>query len=532
MPFSTRVLGGVAPLIAGLGLLAFSGSAVAQAGNPFGCTADTAGVTAGGTQLLAPGRANAADTPCASDTATVGSVAPLSGSPLGISLGPVDAQTTLSTDSLNGSTVYTEARAQSTVDALSVVGPSGASIGVTTPSTAVVDYRCENNALVPSSGSTLRTITISGVPTPLTGLPQTLNVPGVGTVNVNQHAATGSPGTASESDTETLISINLLPTVGGGGTITAGQATASLTQAGGCAGTGAGSGAGSGGPGGPGGSGGSGGSTGAPVNVAMGASGGGARVASGPGAPTISGRAAIGDVLTAHNGTWTGAAPLTFTYQWRRNGKAIPGATGPHYRVRPADAGHYLDLEVTAHNRDGSTSVLTRRIFIPFPAGCPAAVGRVTATGIGRVTLGLAPRQARTAYSKSRRRHVQRYEDYFCFTPNGIRVGYASPKALIGVGRSMRNALAGRVIWISTANRHYVAGGIRPGARLTTARQRLHLGRGYRVGTNVWYFGHIGHTELLLKAPHRTVEEIGIVNGSLTRTNAQRRRFLNSFSIR
>ena len=45
------------------------------------------------------------------------------------------------------------------------------------------------------------------------------------------------------------------------------------------------------------------------------------------GAPTIKGKAKVGKTLTALPGTW-GPAPVTFTYQWLRNGKPIAGATG------------------------------------------------------------------------------------------------------------------------------------------------------------------------------------------------------------
>src|ERR1700689_981066 len=112
---------GIAVLLCALGVFGVgAGSASAQTGNPFGCTAGTATATAGTTNLL-PGApsANAADTPCATDSATLSAV-PLNvagGLNLG-TIGPVQAATSLSTATVNGSTVYTGATATSTVDAL------------------------------------------------------------------------------------------------------------------------------------------------------------------------------------------------------------------------------------------------------------------------------------------------------------------------------------------------------------------------------------------------------------------------------
>ena len=113
-----------------------AGSASAQTGNPFGCTADTASASLVGTNLL-PGTtvANAADTPCAHDSRT------LSATPLSVAgalnlgtVGPVQATTDLSTSTVAGSKVYTGATSTSTVDALEL-NVLGSTIGVATPST-------------------------------------------------------------------------------------------------------------------------------------------------------------------------------------------------------------------------------------------------------------------------------------------------------------------------------------------------------------------------------------------------------------
>lgn len=68
-------------------------------------------------------------------------------------------------------------------------------------------------------------------------------------------------------------------------------------------------------------------------------------------APTISGTAKVGQTLQANAGAWK-PTPTAFAYQWRRNGKAISGATASGYTVAAADAGAKLTVSVTA-SRDG-----------------------------------------------------------------------------------------------------------------------------------------------------------------------------------
>lgn len=64
-------------------------------------------------------------------------------------------------------------------------------------------------------------------------------------------------------------------------------------------------------------------------------------------APTITGVARVGRVLTANPGTWSAPSPA-FTYQWQRDGVAIDGATAATYTVVAADAGAALSVVVTA----------------------------------------------------------------------------------------------------------------------------------------------------------------------------------------
>jgi hypothetical protein len=63
--------------------------------------------------------------------------------------------------------------------------------------------------------------------------------------------------------------------------------------------------------------------------------------------PRILGSFAVSQELTATPGTWY---PRTnrVTFQWLRDGVALPGATSPSYVVKAADAGHTLGVAVRA----------------------------------------------------------------------------------------------------------------------------------------------------------------------------------------
>lgn len=70
-------------------------------------------------------------------------------------------------------------------------------------------------------------------------------------------------------------------------------------------------------------------------------------------APAISGKAQVGKKLKVSKGSWS-ASPSKYTFQWKRNGKAIKKATKASYRVKAADAGKRLTVTVTA-KRAGNT---------------------------------------------------------------------------------------------------------------------------------------------------------------------------------
>jgi hypothetical protein len=95
--------------------------------------------------------------------------------------------------------------------------------------------------------------------------------------------------------------------------------------------------------------------------------------------PTISGTAQDNSTLTGSAGKWSGTAPITYTYDWRRcdsNGNncvsianATTTATTSTYRVSSKDTGHRLRLVVTAKNGFGSATATSAATAVAGAAG-------------------------------------------------------------------------------------------------------------------------------------------------------------------
>lgn len=109
----------------------------------------------------------------------------------------------------------------------------------------------------------------------------------------------------------------------------------------------------------------------APVNTAL---------------PTITGTAAVGQTLTAQNGTWDNS-PTAYQYQWLRCNPAgdscvnIPGATQKTYLVVAADSGNTLRVRVTAVNADGATNARSAATAAVSSNETPKSTARPTISG-------------------------------------------------------------------------------------------------------------------------------------------------------
>jgi hypothetical protein len=246
--------------------------------------------------------------------------------------------------------------------------------------------------------------------------------------------------------------------------------------------------------------------------------------------PAITGTAKAGKRLTCTTGTWTNS-PTHYAYQWLRDGTPVRGATGSTYTVQTGDEGVALTCTVTASNGVGNGKPATSKavdVAVPHVRRCPAASGRLSGRTLGLVRLGMTKAQARHAYTHSSTRGFS-YKDFFCLTPRGVRVGYASPKLLASLPRRDRGQIAGRVVWASTDNVRYDVRGIRAGATLTAAQHALRHGYYFRVGKNYWYLAPAGTATAVLKVRQGVVEEVGIADTRLTTSHRADRLLMTSF---
>jgi hypothetical protein len=110
--------------------------------------------------------------------------------------------------------------------------------------------------------------------------------------------------------------------------------------------------------------------------------------------PTVSGTPRVGQTVNASPGTWTGTAPISYTYDWLRcdqtgNACATFGATTVGHLLGAADLGARLRVRVTATNSSGPvqatsapTDVITNATPSPPATGCPASHGAVQVAAV------------------------------------------------------------------------------------------------------------------------------------------------------
>ncbi len=107
-------------------------------------------------------------------------------------------------------------------------------------------------------------------------------------------------------------------------------------------------------------------------------------------APAVTGTASFGSTLTTTNGTWTGLAPITFTYQWQRVTTDIGGATSSTYTLVAADVGNTIRCVVKATNSvapSGVTANSNSTASVAAIVPTAPTIGTATATSATTATV-------------------------------------------------------------------------------------------------------------------------------------------------
>jgi GH25 family lysozyme M1 (1,4-beta-N-acetylmuramidase) len=246
--------------------------------------------------------------------------------------------------------------------------------------------------------------------------------------------------------------------------------------------------------------------------------------------PVITGIPEAGHTLSCSEGAWTND-PTRFSYQWAYDGTPIQGAVSSAYTVQSGDEQLTLTCAVIASNAKGDGPSATSAgvsVAVPHVAHCPPASGSLSGETLGRLKLGMTRAQALHAFAHSSNRG-KKYEDFFCLTPRGVRVGIASPKLIKTLPKAERK-LAGRVIWASTSSYYYTVQGVRVGATVAAASQHVKLTSPFDIGKNDWYLAPNGASTAVLKVRGGIIEEIGIAEKALTQGRRAQRTFLVSFT--
>lgn len=181
--------------------------------------------------------------------------------------------------------------------------------------------------------------------------------------------------------------------------------------------------------------------------------------------PTISGTAKVGMTLTAVPGTW-GPAPVTLTYQWKRSGTAITGATGSTYALVATDLGKTLTVTVTVSKTNFTTVSLTSVATGTVAAGTltanlPAVSGNLTTGSVLSANAGTwGPAPVTLTYQWLRDDAVISGATGATFTMRAADVGHEMSVRVTGTK-------AGYATLSVTGSRVFVAGGMKVGNQLT-----------------------------------------------------------------
>jgi hypothetical protein len=138
--------------------------------------------------------------------------------------------------------------------------------------------------------------------------------------------------------------------------------------------------------------------------------------------PVVAGEPVVGQVLSAGSGSWTGASPIAFQYQWQDCDAAgagcvvIAGARSATYQLSGSDVGHTVRVQVVATNQAGEAVALSPAsdvVSATWPAGAITLSGRVVSIPVASVVLPdqllISTVQSQPAVVKSHRPFLGRF---------------------------------------------------------------------------------------------------------------------------
>jgi hypothetical protein len=164
--------------------------------------------------------------------------------------------------------------------------------------------------------------------------------------------------------------------------------------------------------------------------------------------PTIVGTVKQGETVSATSGTWTGAGPMTFTYQWRRcdasGGDCHDTSTGQTRQLGTEDVGRTVRVEVRARNPYGLTSATSAPTGVVPPRGAiPAATAPPVISGLAREGQTLTASVGSWANGPTSFTYTWRRCDANGNKCDGFAMGPSVRLTAVDVGHRIRVVVAG-----------------------------------------------------------------------------------------
>jgi hypothetical protein len=159
--------------------------------------------------------------------------------------------------------------------------------------------------------------------------------------------------------------------------------------------------------------------------------------------PTISGTPQEGQTLMADPGQWSGAQPISFSYQWLRcdrNGGScagISGGTGRGYALTSADVGQTVRVRVTASNSAGARSSTSVPSAVVTRAAPPGPGGQIRLPS-GKISIPITSVELPTRL----------VVDQVRFSPNPVRSRRAQISATFRVSDTRGFVVRGALVFV------------------------------------------------------------------------------------